>query len=71
MANISLFVNKNVSHVTKFDGSNFTMWKFHIHLLFEQHEHLQVVLGTDKEPAPIMATQNGQEVMSNADVIKM
>lgn len=34
---------KDVSHLTKFDGTNFTRWQQGLMLILEQHELLQIV----------------------------
>ena len=41
---------KSVSHVVKFDGTNYQYWKFEITLALELHDLLEVVLGKEKKP---------------------
>lgn len=50
-----VFSSKDVSHVSKFNGTNFSFWKFQITLILEQHELCDIVLGKSTKPAPLPA----------------
>jgi hypothetical protein len=43
---------KEMSHVAKFDGTNFQFWKFQITLLPEQHDLIEIVIGASTAPTP-------------------
>jgi transposase InsO family protein len=43
---------KEMSHVAKFDGTNFQFWKFQITLLLEQHDLIEIVTGVSTAPIP-------------------
>jgi hypothetical protein len=42
---------RDASHISKFNGPNFTFWKFQIFLVLEQHNAIGVLLGNEK-PTP-------------------
>jgi hypothetical protein len=44
-----------VSHVSKFNGTSFSFWKFQITLILEQHELCDIVHGKSTKPAPLPA----------------
>lgn len=66
----SLFTSKDVSHVPRFDGSNFPLWKFQISLMLEHHDLMALVIGNEKQPDPTTSSEDGVEAVTNADVIK-
>ncbi len=41
---------KDMSHVAKFDGTNFQFWKFQVTLLLEQHDLIDGLLREFKVP---------------------
>ncbi len=43
---------KDVSHVEKFNGTNFPFWKFHISLVLKQNGLMDIVTGTEACPVP-------------------
>jgi hypothetical protein len=45
---------KDVGHLTKFDGTNFTRWQQGLMLILEQHELLQIVHGTEVKPIEVV-----------------
>ena len=68
---MSSFASKDVSHISKFNGSNFPFWKFQICLMLEQHELLDIVLGKENLPQPITVQDaGGNSTISNAVEIK-
>ena len=42
---------RDVGHIAKFNGQNFSLWKFGCWLLLEQHNLVKVVNG--EEPIPV------------------
>ena len=44
---------KDVSHIVKFDGSNFPSWKFGIWMFLEKHKLSPVVNGTEAKPTEV------------------
>lgn len=42
----------HVAHITKFDGTDFSFWKFQIELVLEQFQLLRVTKGTEVCPQP-------------------
>ena len=48
--------SKDVSHIVKFDGTNFSSWKFGIWMFLEKHKLIQVVEGTETKPAEVIQT---------------
>lgn len=44
---------KDVGHLTKFDGTNFTRWQQGLMLTLEQYELLNVVNGKEEKPAEV------------------
>jgi hypothetical protein len=45
--------SKDISHIVKFDGSNFQQWKFGCRLLLESFNLLDIVDGVEKIPAAV------------------
>lgn len=43
---------KDVSHITHFDGTNFSFWKFQLLLAVENHGLEEILNGTEAMPAP-------------------
>ena len=58
-------MTRDVSHIAKFNGQNFALWKFGCWLLLEQHNLVKVVTGEDKMPAEIIV----DGVITNAAMI--
>lgn len=48
------FSAKYISHISKFDGSNFSFWKFQLKLVLENHGLVELVEGTDLLPSAIV-----------------
>lgn len=44
---------KDVGHLTKFDGTNFTRWQQGLMLILEQHELLEIVNGSKVKPTEV------------------
>ena len=44
------FSLRDVGHITKFNGTNFSLWKFNINIVFKQYNLLDIVLGTSEQP---------------------
>ena len=45
---------KDAAHIAKFDGSNFSLWKFGCWLLLEQHDLVKVVEGQELLPVEVI-----------------
>jgi hypothetical protein len=50
---MSVSTSKDISHIVKFDGSNFQQWKFGCRLLLESLNLLDIVDGVEKIPAAV------------------
>ena len=50
MANSTL---RDVSHIAKFNGQNFPIWKFGCWLLLEQHGLVPIVEGQERIPVQV------------------
>lgn len=48
------FNPKDVSHVPKFDGTNFSSWKFLVMLVIRNNDLEGIVLGTEQAPTPVL-----------------
>lgn len=48
---------KEVSHIAKYDGKNFSLWKLGLWVLLEQHELIKIVTGDEKIPEEVRPTQ--------------
>ncbi|EFX64403.1 hypothetical protein DAPPUDRAFT_334238, partial [Daphnia pulex] len=55
---------REVSHIAKFNGQNFPLWKFGCWLLLEQHQLVKIVNGQERLPAE---TLNADRVVTNAE----
>jgi hypothetical protein len=44
---------REVSHVVKFNGKNFPLWKFGCWLKLEQHNLVNIVNGTEELPEEV------------------
>jgi hypothetical protein len=44
---------KDMGHLTKFDGTNFTRWQEGLMLILEQHELLPIINGTEVKPSEV------------------
>jgi hypothetical protein len=72
MASVN-FSAKDISHITKFDGKNFSFWKSRINLVLESYELLDVVDGSEVKPTPIVIladNSNAAIVTARATIIK-
>lgn len=49
--------SKDVSHIAKFDGQNYSLWKLGLWVLLEQHGLIDIVTGDNTIP----------EMMENAE----
>ncbi|EFX63412.1 hypothetical protein DAPPUDRAFT_335496 [Daphnia pulex] len=56
---------REVSHIAKFNGQNFPLWKFGCWLLLEQHQLVKIVNGQERLP---VETLNADRVVTNAEV---
>jgi hypothetical protein len=45
---------RDVSHIVKFNGQNFPLWKFGFWILLEQHDLVKVVNGEETKPAEVL-----------------
>ena len=63
------FSSKDVSHVVKFDDTNFPFWKFQIFLAFE-HDLLEIVTGDETKPTLVTAVDAQGVAHSNEGEIK-
>ena len=45
--------NREVSHVVKFNGINFPIWKFGCWLKLEQHNLVKIVTGEETKPVKV------------------
>lgn len=64
---MAVFKSIDVNHIPKFDGTNFSSWKFHVWLILRNCDLDDVVSGTDRVPAPI---KDDDQVVTNMDAIK-
>lgn len=48
---------KDVGHLTKFDGTNFTRWQQGLLLILEQYELLDIVNGKEAKPTEVNIIQ--------------
>ncbi len=46
--------SKDVAHIPKFNGTNFTNWKFQLFLVLEHCKVSKIVLGEEKKPLPVL-----------------
>ena len=51
--NMAINPFKDVGHLTKFDGTNFTRWQQGLFLILEQHDLLKIVNGTETKPTEV------------------
>ena len=65
-----VFSSKDVSHVSKFNGTNFAFWKFQLTLILEQHELCDIVFGKCKRPDPLPAGSDPTQITARENVIK-
>jgi len=49
---------KDVSHIPKFNGSNFSSWRFGLDMLLEQHKLQGIVYRTVRIPAEVIIIFN-------------
>ena len=45
--------HKDVAHIAKFDGQNYSLWKLGLWVLLEQHDLINVVTGEDTIPETV------------------
>ncbi|KAJ8973623.1 hypothetical protein NQ317_015324 [Molorchus minor] len=50
IGNIMITAKNDLTHIPKFDGTNFQIWKFSVSILLKAEKLLSVVEGRDKEP---------------------
>ena len=68
---LKLFVSKDVSYMAKFDGSNFPFWKFQIWIIFEQHDLVGIVNGSEKLPVQLKEKEDSVKSAKNVADIKL
>ncbi len=51
--NMTTIPLKDVGHLTKFDGTNFTRWQQGLFLTLEQHDLLKIANGTETKPTEV------------------
>lgn len=56
----------SVRHITKFDGKNFSAWKFQLNAVLIAHDLLDIVKGTRKKPDSADSEDAKQWVKDNA-----
>lgn len=44
---------REVSHIAKYDGQNFSLWKLGLWVLLEQHDLIRVVTGDEVIPEQV------------------
>ena len=54
---------REVSHIAKFDGANFPIWKLGLWVLLEQHNLIEIVTGELKIPDEV--NQHAQCITSD------
>ena len=64
---MAAFHPRDVGHIPKFDGNNFSAWKFHVWLILRNNDLDGIVAGTEQAPAPI---EDANHVITNAVAIK-
>jgi hypothetical protein len=45
--------SKDVTHIAKFDGQNYSLWKLGLWVLLEQHDLIKLVTGDEAIPATV------------------
>jgi hypothetical protein len=65
---MAAYSSKDVSHIKKFDGTDFSFWKFQVELVLEQHQLLSVVKGRENCPLPDVQEN---ELIANRDAITL
>jgi hypothetical protein len=65
---MAAYSSKDVSHIKKFDGTDFSFWKFQVELVLEQHQFLSVVKGRENCPLPDVQED---ELIANQDAITL
>ena len=56
MTSTSVFTANDVAHIDKLNGTNFQVWKFQTCLMLHNTNLMDLVLGTEAEPNPIVAS---------------
>jgi hypothetical protein len=46
---------KDVSHITKYDGANFSLWKLGLFVLLEEKDLIDVTTGGDTLPEQVQS----------------
>lgn len=67
------FSARDISHITKFDGNNFSFWKFQLKLILEHHGLVDIVEGKEPMPKAIdlhSDNSNATEVAARDELIK-
>jgi hypothetical protein len=60
---------KDIAHVLKFNGTNFSNWKFQLFLVLKHSKVLDIVLGKEKKSVLISVTdQNGISTNDSAEI---
>ncbi|EFX66502.1 hypothetical protein DAPPUDRAFT_332148 [Daphnia pulex] len=53
---MSVFNAKNFAHIDKLNGAIFQAWKFQPCLMLHNHSLMDLVIGTEAKPDPIVAS---------------
>jgi hypothetical protein len=65
---MTTYTSKDASHIARFDGTDFSNWKFEISLVLEQHRLLNIVNGTELLPAPVIPDATTGVVTNHAAI---
>lgn len=65
---MAAYSSKDVSHIKKFDGTDFSFRKFQFELVIEQHKLLGVIKGQEICPLPDVQEN---ELIANQDAITL
>lgn len=58
---------REVNHIAKFNGSNFSLWKFGCWLLLKQHGLVDIVTGEERHPGEVDIEDNAVNAEQIAD----
>ena len=60
--------SKDVAHIPKFNGTNFTNWKFQLFMVLEHFKVLKIVLEEEKKPVSTFSSAGGNNSSNDADI---
>lgn len=62
-------ISSQISHIAKYDGQNFSLWKLGLWVLLEEHNLIQIVTGEETLPDEVIVAITYCTLHSSIDAV--